>query len=156
MKATRILELKDLKRRLKTEKQRSQEVSSVIEKAKSQLQKDRDDLEATQCLVEETERALAQAREAKLLRFVEVSRAGVNVAEDQVQIASTCVLPLKEEQQRNVVPSEEKIRAEAQMLAPRQSGESEHWRTKSRRCVISNDYLCIFLLCSFFCFFIFS
>lgn len=84
--------------------QRSQEVSSVVEKAKFQLQKDLEDFEAAQHQVEEAEWALAaaKAREAELLLVIEASRLGVNGSMDQAQITSTCILSLEEELQRKL------------------------------------------------------
>lgn len=65
--------------------------------------------------MEEAERALvaARAREAKLLHVVEASRVGVNMAIEQAQITSACILSLEEERHRKVVLSKEEIRAKA-------------------------------------------
>lgn len=50
-------------------------------------------------MVEETERALAAAkdREADLSHVIEDSRAEINMVENQLQIASACILSLEDE-----------------------------------------------------------
>lgn len=62
LRTTRMLELEDLEMRVEAEKKISQEISSVVEKVRAQIQKDREDLEAAQHHIEEAEWALAAAK----------------------------------------------------------------------------------------------
>lgn len=106
-----MLELDDLEWWLKTKKRWSLELSSIVEKEKTQHRKGREDLESAKHLVEEAERALAaaKAREVELSRAIKMPQVEVNVVETSITFG--CVLSLEDEQQRMTVPSEDKIKA---------------------------------------------
>lgn len=156
LKATRILELEDLKKGIEVEKKHSYEVFSIAKKVKSRHQKTQDDLKAAKLQVEEIEQALAaaKARVVELSQALEASRSEVNVTAEQVQITSALVLSLEDERKKNIRISPKVKRKSGLRIRHACIGTKlkrlRHWKTdlEDRRSPMSVH---VILLCLFIC-----